>query len=132
MLTTYGFLLDYTTHNFMRKLALEIHRKYDSGFKAALLPPHISLKQSFWCEDLARAEDYFDELAVSIEPFPIAFTGISVNVYRQAGLDQGVIWLNVAETPPLRALHNKIIADLKDLFDKPCASFDGGRRSRNP
>ncbi len=58
MRAAFALLVDRRTYNFMRKLAVEIHTVYQTGFGGALLPPHVSLKQPFEITDLAQVEAF--------------------------------------------------------------------------
>jgi len=78
MWVTFALLVDDSTHNFMRKLALELERAYRVGFRAALLSPHISLKQPFRAANLAAIEAYFDAFAAGIQPFDVMLEAVEV------------------------------------------------------
>lgn len=42
-----AILTDKKMHNIGRQLSYDINEKYETGIESALLPQHISLKQSF-------------------------------------------------------------------------------------
>ena len=74
----FALLVDQPTHNFMRKLAVELDRAYCIGLHAAQPPAHVSLKQPFHAKDLQAVESYFDTFAASIQPFEVAFDTLEV------------------------------------------------------
>jgi 2'-5' RNA ligase len=120
-----ALLVDHQIHNFMRKLAVEFHQRYETGFLGALLPPHISLKQPFQVTDLPAMEAYFDELAKSITPFEISLTGLELQATTFQGNEYGILWLGVEESETLRDLHKRINRELAERFENTGASFDG-------
>jgi 2'-5' RNA ligase len=125
MRATFALLVDHRVHNFMRKLAVEIQARYRTGLQAAVLPAHITLKLPFRVTGLAGLEAYFDRLAASIEPFEIALTGLELQMTILEGAEQGVLWLEVEESPTLRGLHNRINEELASRFQDTQAPFDG-------
>jgi len=114
-------LADYTAQNYTRKIACALVQKYHVPFNAVLYPAHISLKQPFTIEDLARLEAYCDELAAQIEPFPIELD----ELYADEWSGFGLLGLKVVETSTLRALHNRLNRELSQLFSDSSAPFDG-------
>jgi 2'-5' RNA ligase len=120
-----ALLVDHQIHNFMRKLAVEFHRRYETGFLGALLPPHISLKQPFQVMDLPAMETYFDELAKSIAPFEIRLTGLELQAATFQSKEYGILWLGVEESETLRDLHERINRELAERFENTGAPFDG-------
>ncbi|HEY86061.1 MAG TPA: 2'-5' RNA ligase family protein [Chloroflexi bacterium] len=128
-----AFLLDHKIHNFMRSLAVDIHRQYPLGFSAASALPHISLKQPFPIADLAEVEAYFEQLAASIPPFKVELTRLELQTYagQSRGIaptkkaEWGILWLAVRENPVLRNLHRRINRELGERFENTRAAFDG-------
>ncbi len=114
-------LADTTVQNYTRKIACELAQKYRIPFNAALYPAHISLKQPFVIEDLARLEAYCDKLAAHIAPFPIELD----EFYADEWSGYGILGLRVVETGSLRELHNRLNRELGQLFSDPSAPFDG-------
>lgn len=125
MKAAFALLVDHTIHNFMRKLAVDIHTRYHIGFQASVLPAHISLKQPFQIYSLADVEAYFDELAESTEPFEITLTHLELQIVSLDDGEQGILWLAVREDPTLRSLHQRINRELADRFENTQAPFDG-------
>ncbi len=125
MRAAFALLVDRRTYNFMRKLAVEIHTTHQTGFGGALLPPHVSLKQPFEITDLAQVETYFDELAQSIAPIEITLTHLELAHFSYDDQEQGILWLDVQETPVLRELHTRINQELTERFGDTSAPFDG-------
>jgi 2'-5' RNA ligase len=125
MKAAFALLVDTTVHNFMRRLAVGINERYRTGFKAAVLPPHISLKQPFQISGLAAVEAYFDQLAQSVEPFEITLTHLELQVVSLDDGEKGVLWLAVRENRVLRNLHQRINLELSERFENTQAPFDG-------
>lgn len=116
-----AFLADYRTQNFVRKVVLDIHRKYSIHFFASLLPAHVSLKQPFEFEDLEKLENYFNHLATEINPTEIELDKFFHSLWG----DFGFLALNVKRISKLRKLHYRINKELNELFIDPSAPFDG-------
>ena len=125
MRAAFALLADRKVHNFVRRLAWDIHLKHNTGTRHCRLPSHISLKQPFAISDLAALEVYMDELARSIEPFEIHLPEIQVMPTAYAGVEYGILWLDVEETAYLRQLHNRVNRELADRFGNTSANFDG-------
>jgi 2'-5' RNA ligase len=125
MKATFALLANTEVHNFVRKLAWEIHQKYRTGTLDCRLPPHISLKQPFRISDLAPLEEYMDELAKSITPFDVNLTELQLVSIPFEGTEFGLLWLDVEETDYLRKLHNRLNLELIQRFGNTQADFDG-------
>lgn len=125
MKATFALLADREVHNFVRKLAWEIHQKYRPGTDVCRLPPHISLKQPFVIADTVPLEEYMDELAKSITPFDVHLTELQVIPVLFEGREFGLLWLDVQETEYLRRLHDRINQELAQRFENTQADFDG-------
>jgi 2'-5' RNA ligase len=125
MRATFALLVDHNVHNFIRKLAVDIHSKYKTGFLASLLPPHVSLKQPFQVSSLPKLEAYFDRLAETIQPFEITLTRLELKVLPFNNNEQRMLWLDVQENQILRDLHNRINRELSERFENTEAAFDG-------
>ena len=125
MKATFALLVDYNIHNFIRKLAVDIHSKYQTGFLASLLPPHVSLKQPFEASSLSKLEAYFDQLAETIEPFEIILTHLDLSIASFDDNELGILWLDVLETQTLRDLHNRVNRELAERFEHTEAAHDG-------
>lgn len=121
----FALLVDQSTHNFMRKLAFELDRRYRTGLQAALLPAHISLKQPFHADDLPAIESYFDTFAASIEPFEVVLDAVEIQPAAGPNRDTGIVWLAARESPALRGMHNRLNAELATRFAHSQADFDG-------
>lgn len=123
----FALLTDPPTHNTVRKLAWQLHQDYCTGLRASRLPPHISLKQPFAIEalDLPVVERYFDRFAAQIAPFVVSLPGMRVITEPATPDLSGIVWLDVAETPLLRELHNQLNCDLATIFDDASTPFDG-------
>jgi hypothetical protein len=75
MKATFALLANRELHNWVRKLACQIHQNYRTGTQHCRLPPHISLKQPFAISDLTALEGYMDELALFVYDEPMGSTG---------------------------------------------------------
>ena len=126
MRVAFALLVDETAHNTLRKWALDAHRRFRTGFLAAQLPPHVSLKQPFPVHDLAAIEAYFDRFATTLAPVSITLTQLDVRHTPLSPRDEHVIlWADVKETPDLRAMHERLNVELSSQFGDTAASFDG-------
>jgi 2'-5' RNA ligase len=126
MRVAFALLVDETAHNLLRKWALDAHRRFRTGFLAAHLPPHVSLKQPFPVHDLPPVEAYFDRLATSLVPISITLTRLDVRHTLLSPTEEHVIlWADVRETPDLRALHERLNVELASQFGDTAAPFDG-------
>jgi len=125
MKATFALLADMTVANFVRKLAWEIHQKYRTGTGICRLLPHVSLKQLFEIEDVTRLEDFMDEFAQTIHPFDIKCTELQLVPTTLAGVETGILWLDVEESGTLRQLHDGLNRELAERFENTLAPFDG-------
>jgi len=125
MWVTFALLVDDSTHNFMRKRALELEHAYRVGFRAALVSPHISLKQPFRAANLAAIEAYFDAFAAGIQPFDVMLEAVEVLPAAGPGHDMGIVWLAARESQVLRDLHDRLNIELAARFEHTTANFDG-------
>ncbi|MHC4225662.1 MAG: 2'-5' RNA ligase family protein [Planctomycetota bacterium] len=116
---------DLETANFVRKLGWDLHLRYGIGTLARRVPPHVTLKQPFVAADLARLEEYVDELAQSIAPLDVRLSTLGTVEAEIEGNQAGIVWLEVEETPRLRALHDRINAELNARFGDTPAPYDG-------
>ncbi|MGB8643745.1 MAG: 2'-5' RNA ligase family protein [Anaerolineae bacterium] len=120
----FALLVDDPAHNLMRNLAIEIDAKYQTGLIAARLLPHISLKQPFPIQDLSALAGYFDQLAATLRPVPVALKQVEVLVSPDENTP-GIVWLDVEESNELRDLHNRLNRELAARFENTAAPFDG-------
>jgi 2'-5' RNA ligase len=125
MRATFVLLADLQIHNFVRKLAWGIHCAHDIGLDVGRLPPHVSLKQPFLINDLDALEAYMTEFAASIRPIEIHLPRLQIVKVMIENLETGILWLDVAETPSLRDLHNRLNRELAARFADTQAAFDG-------
>jgi 2'-5' RNA ligase len=107
--------------NYARRIVFDLNRKHGIRFLASLLPAHVSLKQPFSFDSMEKLEKYFDRLAEDIEPFVVELD----RVYHTQWSGYGILGLDVRETDVLRELHNRINAELDDLFEDTSAPHDG-------
>jgi 2'-5' RNA ligase len=114
-------LADYKVQNYARRVVYEMDREHSIELLAALVPAHVTLKQPFSFESMARLEEYFDSLAAGITPFRIEFD----KVYYTEWEGYGILGLNVVETDTLRGLHNQINRELSEIFEDTSAPHDG-------
>lgn len=107
--------------NYARRMVFELNTRFGVPFFAAQLPAHVSLKQPFVFEDMAALEGYFDAFAAQIAPFEITLD----RLYCETWNGYGILGLNVVETPALRALHNRLNAELPAVVQDARANHDG-------
>ena len=70
-------LADARTHNLVRKLAWDIHRRFRTGIDVGRLP-HISLRQPFEISDLGPLGEYVAERAKCLRPFRVHLTHLEL------------------------------------------------------
>lgn len=120
-----ALLVEREIQNIIRNIILKLHMDYNLELVSALLPQHVSLKSPFSISNMDYIENYFNELAKSIEPFEFKFQNIELINFEKMEIMNEVIWIDVEENPVLREIHKKINQDLKDRFDIPLSPFDG-------
>ncbi len=125
MKATFAVLANHDVHNWVRRLAWQIHQTYRTGTFHCRLPPHISLKQPFSVAELTALEAYMDTLARSLTPFEVAFTGLQLEPIISEDTEYGVLWLAVQETSYLRQLHLRLNNELHQRFGNTQAAYDG-------
>ncbi len=116
-----ALLADFQVQNIARRMVFELSQKAELEFLASLLPAHVSLKQPFTFESMDALEAWFDALARSTAPADIRLDSIYYSEWDR----YAIIGLHVVETPILRALHNRINAELKGIVRDPTAAHDG-------
>jgi 2'-5' RNA ligase len=102
-------------------VVVELNLRHQVQFYAATLPSHVSLKQPFAFDDLAQLDVYTQSLAARIPPFEIRLE----RFYWGEWGSTGILGLEVAESPRLRALHNLLNQELSIQFKDARAEHDG-------
>ena len=78
MKATFALLANRDVHNWVRRLAWQIHQTYRTGTLHCRLPPHISLKQPFPVTDLTALEaallGFQNRYESAARPFEWTFT----------------------------------------------------------
>lgn len=118
-----AILADIEVHNIARSIMFNINKKYNTGIESALLPQHISLKQSFpYSGDISLLEDYLNDFFVKIKPFKILIEKIEIQE-----LSEEVVfgWLKIKECNELRDIHTQLCQELKSKFNIEPLGFDG-------
>jgi len=125
MKAAFALLANIEVYNYVRKLAWEIHQKYQTDISICRLPPHISLKQPFEVSDFIALENYMSELAGSISPFDVNLTELQLIPIDIDGVDTAILWIDIQETNYLRQLHDRINQELEQRFNNTQAYADG-------
>lgn len=112
----YGILLDTTTHNFVRKLQLELHQVLGIGL--ARQPPHITIKAPFDIEVIDPFIAYFSQLASGLSSFTIDVQGFGK-------FGEQVLFLDVSPNPKLNDVHELILQDFSSDFNIAPGQFEG-------
>jgi 2'-5' RNA ligase len=76
-------------------------------------------------DDLGAIEAYSDAFAVTVPRLVLTLTQVAVQMQMQDEQEQVVLWVDVRETPELRALHERLNAELAHHFAETSAPFDG-------
>ena len=116
-----ALLSDHHVQNVARKMVYQISQLGQVGFLGSLLPAHVSLKQPFTFESMHALETWFDSFSTRVRPFRIELD----RVYYEAWEEYAIVGLNVRETPTLRALHDQVNLEQKDVVHDPSAAHDG-------
>jgi 2'-5' RNA ligase len=114
-------LSDDAVQNYTRQFVYQLNTRWGVPFFASLLPSHVSLKQPFTFENIDALERFFDSFAASIQTFEITLDGL----YAETWSGYGILGMNVVETPELRALHNRLNAELPRVVKDAGAAHDG-------
>ncbi len=114
-------LSDYAVQNYTRRFVYQLSTRWGVPFFASLLPSHVSLKQPFTFENIDELELFFDSFAASIRPIDIVLDGL----YSETWSGYGILGMNVAETPELCTLHNRLNAELPGIVKDASAAHDG-------
>lgn len=118
-----AILTDIQIHNVARNITFNLNNKYNTGIESAILPQHISLKQSFpYDGDIDVIEEYIEQFFLSIRPFKIFIEKVEVNSLSEETV---IVWLKVKECNELKDIHSKLCEDLKVRFDISPLGFDG-------
>ena len=116
-----ALLSDHHVQNVARRMVYEINQRAGIKFLGSLLPAHVSLKQPFTFENMDELEDWFESFSREVAPFRLELE----RVYYDEWDNYAIVGFEVLETPTLRALHNRINSELKDLVRDPSAPHDG-------
>jgi 2'-5' RNA ligase len=82
--------------------------------------PHVTLSALEDGVDVDRVEDAVRDVAADHDPVPVRTDGIGV-------FPQNAVWLPVARSPELAALHRDVDAALEDLGEAPVPYYDPSR-----
>ncbi len=116
-------LTDEKVHNIARDLTFNLNKKYNTGTEAALLPQHISLKQSFPYEyDIYAMEKFIEIFCSAMKPFKISVEKVKVNSLSEESI---LAWLKIKESSELQNIHMKLCRELKTKFGIEPLGFDG-------
>ncbi|MBD2843581.1 2'-5' RNA ligase family protein [Paenibacillus sp. IB182496] len=125
MYVCFALLLDHDIHNRIRKMVHQLISTHQVGIETALLPQHVSLKQSFFVPQMEEVEQYFDHFAARIRSFSITFHAVDLIHQKRGDTDTQVLWLDIQEDRELRGLHNRLNQDLSRGLQIPNSGFDG-------
>jgi hypothetical protein len=114
-------LADREVQNFARRAVVELNLRSQIGFFAALLPAHVSLKQTFRFDHLETLDRYVESLAASLPPFLVDLD----RFYCEDWSGFSILGLNVVETPFLRGLHDRLNRELGLILPDSSAAHDG-------
>ncbi len=116
-------MVDYHAHNAIRPLAVALDREYHTGLQ--MLPPHVSLKMAIPVMDMAAMDACFTAFARSMPPLTLTLTALGLWSIPAPGGETGVLYIDIAEDAPLRAMHDRLNRELAARFDDTQAPFDG-------
>ncbi len=112
----YGILVDTATHNFVRKLQLELHQVIGIGL--ARQPPHITVKSPFAIDDMGPFSAYLSSLATRLSPFTIDAQGFGT-------FGEQVLYLDILPNKRLNDLHELILEEMNSDFGIAAGEYEG-------
>ena len=104
----FAILLDDESHNFARKIELELCDKFGLGW-GLKQSPHITIKSPFDTDKLEPFVKCLENLAKNTKSFDVELRGFNY-------FEPKVVFLDVIENPSLKRLHVRILEDLKKKF----------------
>ena len=108
------------TQNCGAKLMLEANKIGQTGFEAARLPFHVSLKQTFKIDNLGEFEKFFDKFAATVSKMTIPFEELVIWQNNSiGGTPSGALTLKATKTDELDTLQKRLFSELADRFG-PC------------
>lgn len=110
---------------FIRKILYKVLSEGKYGIESALLPQHISLKQSFYISDIQEIEDYFDQFVKDLSSFEITFNKVDLINMGSKGNESQVLWVDIEDNTHLRNINNKLNSELLSQYSIPMSGFDG-------
>ena len=118
-----AILADEKIHNIARNITFNLNKKYNTGIGTALLPQHISLKQSFPYEgDIYKIEEFIEKFCEGIKPFKIFVEKAEIGSLDEESI---LAWLRIRESETLRNIHRKLCRELKSGFGIEPLGYDG-------
>ena len=118
-----AILVDTEVHNIARSIMFNINKTYNTGIERALLPQHISLKQSFpYSGDINLLEDYLYDFFAKTKKIKMLVEKVEIKK-----LSEEVVlgWLKIKECNELRDIHTRLCKELKSKFNIEPLGFDG-------
>ena len=113
-----GLVFNKKDEDNIRNICKKINTKFNLSELAFTLPQHISIKTSFFTDNYMEIKEYIKDILKDQKKFIINIVGISK-------INNGVIWLDIEETEPLRNIHNLLNLKLNEKYNIPLSKFDG-------
>lgn len=118
-----ALLTNAEVHNFARKIVFDLNQEYGTGIENALLPQHISLKQSFPYEGkIEDIEKYLKTFCSNLKPLKIVLEKVEINLIGEETI---LGWIKVRDCGELKDVHTKLCKELKSEFNIEPLGFDG-------
>lgn len=112
----YAIMANVESHNFIRKIQLELHQEMGSGL--ARQSPHVTIKSPFETDEIEDHVLYLENLSRNMKPFEMELEGFG-------SFSDKVIYLALKQNPKLTVLHQKILSEVKRRFDLEPHDFEG-------
>ena len=113
---------DTDAQNYGAKTMLAVHRLGGTGFEAARLPFHVSLKQTFRIQNIDTFEKFFDEFSTKVKPISVPFEEFWVMPNSAlGGMESGCLALKAKRTKQLEDIQRQLFEALTERFG-PCPS----------
>ena len=113
-----GLVFDKKDENSIRDICRKANSEYNLSELSFTLPQHISIKTSFSSNEYIEIKEYIKKLLKDQKK-------ININIVGIKKINNGVIWLDIEETPALRSIHNLLNTQLKEKYNIPLSGFDG-------
>lgn len=115
MYIVFAFLLEDEIHNLFRDILLDTYKKTQVYDLNNNILPHISLKQSFYTDNLEETQKIFDNFFGDIKTFYIEADKFEVINDEYFYIKRNFLWLRIKKDPYLSRLHKELNNSLSTI-----------------